>query len=98
MKRKGNEAHESAGFVLQASQFHQVVDAVLGRLDVSIEHRGVGVNSALVDLTREFEPARTGGLVGADAAPGRFVEYFGASSRTAIEARGYQPVDDLIIG
>ena len=45
MKRERDERLEAAGLVLQRAHLHQVIDALLHRLDVAVEHRDVGAHA-----------------------------------------------------
>ena len=75
-----------AGLVLQVAQPQQVVDALLDRLDVPVEHRRVGPDALAVALARDLEPALARDLVLADDvahAPG---EDLGAAARAGVHA------------
>ena len=50
MEGERDDAGDPAGLVLEVAQAQQVVDALLGRLDVSVEHRRVGPHARPVAL------------------------------------------------
>ena len=56
VERERDEPREAARLVLQLAQAQQVVHAVLDRLDVAVEHRGVGADALAVALARDLEP------------------------------------------
>jgi hypothetical protein len=65
-----------------------MVHAVFVRLNVTIKHRRVCVNPALMNLFRELEPPLAGSLVGANLTPGRFAEDLSASAGQLVQSRG----------
>ena len=66
MKGQRNERLKAAGLILQLAQPEQVVDAVVGVLDVAVEHRGVGTQAELMGRAMDVDPAAGVGLVFAD--------------------------------
>ena len=62
-----------SGLVLQIAQAHQVIDLVLGLLDVAVEHRAVGVDPHLMRRAVYLEP-----LVGVELAVADDLADFGS--------------------
>ncbi len=75
-----------------------MVDAVFDRLDVAVEHRGVGLEAGGVDLAGELEPAVAVAFMIADAATCRFGKDLGSAAGTRIHSRGLELFDDLFVG
>ena len=86
MERERDERLEAAGLVLQLAQPEQVVDAVLGLLDVAVEHGGVGAQAELVGLAVDAEPGVGVGLVLADLVADLGVEDLRAAAGQAAQA------------
>ncbi len=86
VERQRNERLEAARFVLQLAEADEVVDAVVGLLDVAVEHRAVGAEAQLVGRAVDFEPAAGVGLVFADLVADLGMEDFGAAAGQAAEA------------
>src|SRR6266850_2526751 len=56
MEGERNERLESAGFILQGSEFHQVVDPVFVIFNVAIEHGRIRPQTQPVGNARRFQP------------------------------------------
>ena len=67
-----------------------MVDAVLDRLDVAVEHRGVGAQAKLVGRAMDGQPGPGVGLARADLRADLGVEDFGPAAGHAAQARGDQ--------
>ena len=48
LEREGNESREAAGLILQFSQAAQVIDAVMGTLDMAVQHGARAVPAHLM--------------------------------------------------
>src|SRR5687768_7599241 len=92
-----DEALEAARAVLLLAQTDEVVDAVLRRLDVAVEHRRVGLEARGVDFARKLQPAPAVGLVRADHRARRLAENLGPAARTRVHPRLLQTPDDLLV-
>ena len=66
VERQGNERLEATGLVLKFSQSDEMVDAMLRRLDMAVEHGGVGLDAEPMGRAVDFEPGFGIGLGGAD--------------------------------
>ena len=56
MERQRNERHESAGLVLRLAQKQHVIETLLNRLDVAIQHRGVALQPEPVGGPGDLDP------------------------------------------
>ena len=65
---QGDEAEESAGDILGLAQTHEVVNALLVRLNVAVEHGGVGMQSHAVGQVVNLDPAVGPGLAAEELA------------------------------
>jgi hypothetical protein len=74
-----------------------VVNAVLDRLDVTVEHRGVGLQAGLVDLAGKLEPAVGVAFVVADPGARRLGKDLGTAAGTRIHSRGVQFIDHVLV-
>ena len=61
-----NEAGKAAGFVLQLAQLAQMIDALLERLDVAVEHRAGAAAAHLMPGAMHLEPFLGGFFAAAD--------------------------------
>ncbi len=75
-----------------------MVNAVLDRFDVAVEHRGVGLQARGVDLARELEPAVAVAFVVADARTRRFGKDLGTAAGTRIHSRRFELFNHLFVG
>ncbi len=82
----------------RCAQTQQMVDAVLERFDVPVEHRRVGPDAQQVGHAVHFEPLVAGRLVVGDARTDIRVEDLGATARQAVESRASQTLENLAIG
>src|SRR5256885_1184854 len=85
MERERNESLKAAGFVMQFAETDQVVDTVVGLLDVAVEHGAVRTEAEFVGRAMDFEPAAGVGLVFADLIADFGMEDFRAAARQAAE-------------
>ena len=84
--RERDVAQEPAGLVLQRAQCEQMIDAVLERLDVPVEHRAVRWDAELVGFAMDREPfVATELAVGDRRARGRR-EHLGAAAWQRVDA------------
>ena len=74
MKRQRDERLEATGLVLQRARTHHVIDPLLHRLDVPVEHRDVGLESELMRETMNREIPIGVSLVVADLLADAFSE------------------------
>src|SRR5688572_19068526 len=65
---------------------------------MAIEHRGVGTDAVLMDLSSQIYPPFRGGLVFADLAPHLLIEDLRPAARTRIEPGLAQFLYDILIG
>ncbi|MEY3457176.1 MAG: hypothetical protein RL215_333, partial [Planctomycetota bacterium] len=87
MEGERDEGLEAFGFVLQVSESQEVVDAMSGFFDVSVEHGGIGAESELVGGAMNIEPDIAVGFVFADLATDLLVEDFCSAPGHAPESR-----------
>jgi hypothetical protein len=80
MKRERNERLEAAGFILERTCAHHVVDALLHRLDVTVEHGHVGAQSEPVRNSMDGQVSIRVALVVTDLPPHTFRENLGAAA------------------
>jgi hypothetical protein len=80
VERQRDERLEAARAVLQLAQTDQVIDTVMGLLDVTVEHGGVGAQTQLVGFLMNSKPLAGVGLVLADLIAHFGVEDLGAAS------------------
>ena len=97
VKRERDKALEAAGLVLLFAKSDEMIDAVLDRLDMAVEHRGVGLEAGFVDLAGEFEPAVAVAFVVADPRTRRFGKDLGTAARTRIHSRRVQFFDHVLV-
>jgi hypothetical protein len=76
-----NERLQAAGLVLQRARLHQVIDALLHRLDVAVQHRDVGAHAEAMRDAMDREISRTVALVVANLLAHARREDFGATAR-----------------
>ena len=90
-----NVGEEAAGLVLEGAQRQQVIDAVLHRLHVPVEHRAVGGDAQPVGLAVHREPFLAGELLVGDRRPRGRAEHLGPSPRQARHPRFLHPLEHL---
>src|SRR5665811_271415 len=86
MERQRDEGLEAAGLVLSLPQTDQMVDTLLGGLDVAVEHGRVGPDTTAVRKLVDLEPLLARDLLGAHLvahAPG---QHLGAATGEAPQA------------
>ncbi len=91
VERERDEALEAAGLVLQLAQADEVVDALLGGLDVAVEHRAVGLEAEAVDRAGDLEPAFAATSCGRRSPRGPARRRSRRRRRAGVEAGGDQP-------
>jgi len=74
-----------------------VIDALFGRLDVSVQHGHIGTDSETVCGAMDVEVALGAAFVMRDLAAHAFGENFSASARQRVEACRYQLAQDLLV-
>ena len=87
VKRQRNEGLKAARLVLQRAQAQHVVDPLLGRLDVAVEHGAVRAQPHLVGHPVNLQPLVGVALVVADLLPHAGREDLGAAAGERIEPR-----------
>src|SRR5262245_56845768 len=87
MKGQRNECLKAAGLVLQLAQPQQMVDAVIGVLDVSIQHRAIGPEAQAMRSAMDVEPLAGVRLVLANLAADLRMENLGPAARHAPQPR-----------
>src|SRR5947209_1837934 len=85
MKGERDEGLKAAGLILQLAQPNQVIDAMPGLLDVTVEHGGVGAQAELMSLAMDANPGVGIGFVLADLVADFGMENFGAAARQAAQ-------------
>ena len=80
MEGEGHEREEAAGLVLERAQPQQVVDALLIRLDVPVEHRAVRRDTEPVRRAVDVEPLVGMLLAGRHEPPDAVCEDLGAAA------------------
>ena len=96
MERQRDEGLEPAGLVLELAEPDQVVDPMLGAVDVAVEHGGVGVQAEPVGRAVDVEPALGRGLGAADLLADFGMEDLGAAAGQAAEAGVDQLLEHLL--
>ncbi len=94
VERERNEPEEAARLVLQRADAHEVIDAVLDRLDAAVEHRDVRLDAVLMAELRDLEPAFAGDLVAADDVAHTLLEDLGAAAGAGVHPGGLEFADD----
>ena len=87
MVRERDVGEESARLVLQVAQHAEMVDAVLDRLDVAVEHRAVGADAELVRDAVDVDPLAAGELLLGDRRAHAGAEHLGAAAGHRVEPR-----------
>ena len=90
MEGERHEREEAARLVLERAQPEQVVDALLVRLHVPVEHRAVRRDAERVGVAMDVEPLVGVLLAGRDEPPHSVGEDLGAAARQRPEPRGLQ--------
>ena len=98
MERERDERLEPAGLVLQRARAQHVIDALLHRLDVPVQHRHVGAHAEPVGEAMDVEVAVRAALVVADLLSHAFGENLGAAARQRVEAGALQFAQHLFVG
>ena len=94
----GMNACKPLRLVLQRAQAQHVIDAMLERLDVPVEHRRVRAHAHAVRDAVHLEVLVGGRLVVRDARAHVRVEDLGAAAGQAVEPRRAQPLEHLVVG
>ena len=82
IERQRNKALETARLVLLLAQTNHVIDAILERLDVPIEHRRIRFQTSGVNFAGKIEPPLGIALVRANHRACRLAENLSAAART----------------
>ena len=90
MERERHEGEEAARLVLERAQPQQVVDALLVRLHVAVEHRAVRRDAERVGVAMDVEPLVGVLLARRDEPPYAVGEDLGAAARQRAEPRRLQ--------
>ena len=93
-----NKGVQTSGPILQIAQTHQVVDAMVDILDMTIQHRSIRVEAQIVRLLVHLEPLRRGTLTRAYLGTDLLVENLGSTSRNGLHARLLQQLQALLDG
>ena len=96
MERQRDEGLEPAGLVLKLAEPDQVVDPVLGAVDVAVKHGGVGVKAEPVGGPVDVEPAFGRGLGAADLLADFGMEDLGTAAGQAAEPGVDQLLEHLL--
>ena len=97
VERERDEGEEAAGLVLLGAQPEQVVDPLLVRLDVAVEHRAVRRDPEPVRRVVGAEPEVRMLLAGRDELAHAVGEDLGAAARQRAEAGGLQLAQHLLV-
>ncbi len=97
MKRQRDERLKSASLVLQRAGAQHVIDPLLERFDVAVQHRDVRLHAQTVRGAMNRQPSIGVGLVVADFLPYPLREDFGASSWKRREPRVHQRSQHLFV-
>ena len=98
MERQRDERLEPAGVVLQRARAQHVIDALLERLDVAVEHRDVRAHAEPVREAMDREVAIGAALVVADLPAHALGEDLGAAAGQRIEPGLLQLAQHLLVG
>ena len=98
MEREWNEGLEPARLVLKLAQPDEMVDPVLGLVDVTVEHRGIGVKTQPVGRPMDVEPALGRRLGAADLLANFGMEDLGAAAGQAAEAGSIELSENILDG
>ena len=97
VERERDEGEEAAGLVLLGAQPEQVVDPLLVRLDVAVEHRAVRRDAEPVRRVVGAEPEVGVLLAGRDELAHAVGEDLGAAARQRAEPGGLQLAQHLLV-
>ena len=98
MKRQRDERLEAAGLVLQRAGAQHVIDALLVRLDVAVQHRDVRLHAEAVRDAMNRQPSIGVGLVVADLPPYALGKHLRAAAGQRRESRIHQLAQHLLVG
>ena len=91
-------AWTDAGLVLQRADAQHVIDALVDRFDVAVEHRDVGAHAEAVRRAMDLQVAVGAALVVADLAAHPLGEDLRAAARQRIEPGIHQLAQHLLVG
>src|SRR5437868_3065740 len=86
LKRKRDKAGETSGFILQFAKLTQVIDPLLQRFDVTVEHRTRTAAAHSVPCPVSIEPFLGRLLAAANLIPHVTIENLGAAASDGTEA------------
>ena len=98
MKRERDERLEAARLVLQRARPQHVVDALLARLDVPVQHRDVRAHAEAMGRAMDLEIALGAALVVRDLPAHALGEDLGAAAGQRIEPGRHQLAQHLLVG
>ena len=96
VKCERDERLEPAGLVLKLAKPHEVVNAVLGLVDVAVEHRGVRVQAETVGRPVDVEPDIGRRLRATDPFADLRMKNLRATARKATQAGVDQSLEDRL--
>jgi hypothetical protein len=95
VERERDVGLEAARLVLQAPQAIEVVELLLLRLDVAVQHRAVRAQACAVHGARDVEPALAADLQAVAGLVYALGEHLRAAARARVEARGLELLEHL---
>ena len=98
VERQGDERLEPAGLVLQGPRPQHVVDALVGGLDVPVEHGHVRAHAEPVRGPVDVQVAVGAAFVVANLAADALREHLGPSARQRVEPGLHQFAQHLLVG
>src|SRR4051794_30022215 len=87
MVSERNVGEESTGLILQIAQHPEMLDALLDRLDVTVEHRAVRSNTESVRDAMYFDPILTSELLVGDVHANTLPENLRSATGQRIQTR-----------
>ncbi len=95
MERERNERVEAGRALLRFAQANEMIDAILERLDVPVEHRRVAGDALAVQLFVQLDPVRGRHFVRTDLRARLFGKDLRGAAVDVVETRRFQLGDDL---
>src|SRR5262245_58719364 len=97
IKREWDEALKTVRLVLLLAKLDEMIDAIFNRLDVPVKHRRIRFQSRGVKFSLQLEPALGIAFVSADHRARRLAKDLRAATRTRIQARFDEFLNDLFV-